>query len=600
MTNKFFITLCIIICSLNVFSQKNLQRNNLRTHEEKTKHEIKAPKIIGKEYVLLINNQTEFDNLASTIRLAIQKKQLNILVRIGPGTFYYKTGHINLNGINNPKLSIRIEGNKTRLIAKGRDYTPRENRHPSEVDYGHCILSDRFEYLNFDGEYSQLESLVEVVDEKNKTCRIRTDLPNQNGNGASIQLNEWYMVRTYPITKIKKGYLYFTATDLEYNKVRKCYNVNYDYAISKIMPRYAIKNLKNHAPFSINNNTINFPQGVRAIHECENSQFLILYKNNINYFHLNGIDFVGSSDKEQLLYVRYVKANKVMISNCTFRYIKSTILRYDYTDNLCFANNTIENCFGRGVWTTNGLYHTMIIGNKFYRTIKTIEQPACITCNCENYYIADNVFMDFGGIAISAGIKYTQKQTAPVSGIIENNEIYYTKDYHDFMEKFSLIDGGAIYLSSQHDETIVRYNYIHNYCGIDSRRSIYCDDGCYNVKIYGNLIYQPDNSNAVFSWLTSASKNNMKLNTGIDFMYNVIWGKYKFEEREHSNCVHGKNVIIYSKDRPLNVLKNFAHQEDDIFLKETLPMDETLRFSNETMRFIQSLPTYKGISKWLK
>ncbi len=589
----------IILFSLNCIAKTNIQLEKIKRYEAKAKSEIKTPPIIGTEYVITANNQTEFDNLASTIRQAIQKRQQNILVKIGSGTFYYKAGHININGIDNPKLSIRIEGNGTRLVAKGSDYTTRMNRYPSEVDYGHCFLSDRFEYLNFDGEYSQLESLVEVVDEKNKTCRIKTNLPNQKGNGASIQLNEWYMVKTYPISKIKGGYLYFTATDLEYNKTRKCYNVNYDYGISKVMPRYVIKNLKSLTPFSINNKTINFQQGVRSIHDCENSQFLILYKNNINYFHLTGIEFIGSSDKEQLIFSRYVKAKKILISGCKFQYIKSVIFRCDYTDNVCFSDNTIENCFGMGV-TTRDCNRTSITRNKFYRTVKSINRSTCITCISENFYVADNEFKDFGGSAFFIGLNYTQKQTAPVSGIIENNEIYYTKDYHDFMEKFSLIDGGAIYLSSQHDETIVRYNYIHNYCGIDSRRSIYCDDGCYNVKIYGNLIYQPDNSNAVFSWLTSASKNNLKLNTGIDFMYNVIWGKYKFEEREHSSCVHGKNVIIYSKGRPLNVLKNFANQEDDIFVKETLPVDGTLRFSSETMRSIQSLPTYKGISKWLK
>lgn len=583
---------------MNGTAQQTIQKEKFRKYEKKAKYEITNPKKIGKEYVISIDSQDDFEKMYSHIWMAIKERHYNILVKIAPGTYFYKKGHLNLNGIDNPQLSIRIEGGDTRLVAKGEDYTPTSNNFLGNVDYGHCFLTNQFDYLDFDGVYTQPESLVEIVNEKSKLCRVKTYLPNLDGKGASIQLNEWYMVKTYPITRIKGGYIYFTATDLEYVKGQNCYNVNYDYGVSKVMPRYVAKNLKGQSPFAIYKNKVLFSQGVNAIHECTNSQFLVLYKNHINCFQLKGIEFVGSSDTEQLLYVRNVKANKVEINDCKFKYIKSTILRCDYADNVFFTNNVIENCFGRGVWSRNDCNHTTITGNQFYRTIKAVDQSSCVTCYSENYYIANNVFKDFGGMAISVGLKYTQKQVAPISGIIENNEIYYSQVYHDFMKRFSLTDGGAIYVSTQNDETIIRYNYIHGYSGIKSRRSIYCDDGCYNTKIYGNVIRQPESSDiAVFQWF---SKGTSKSNAGVDFMYNVIWGKYKMEEREKSDCVHGKNVVIYTGERPQNVLKNFAAQEVDVYVNEPMLRNSLTELSPSTMKAIMNLPTYQGMKKWFE
>ncbi len=587
----------LLFYTLSVDSQSTISSKMFRTHESKAWVEVKSPKLFGKEYVVTINTQKEFDSIQQKVYKAIKSNYTNIIVKIGPGVFFYRNNHFNLNGINNSQLSIRVEGNGTKLVAAGNDYTTSLNHFNGDVDYGHIFLTDNLDYLDFDGGYSQLQSLVEVVNEKSKLCRIKTDLPSQDASGASIQLNEWYMVRTYPIIKIKGGFVYFVASDLKYDKAKKCFNTNYDYGVSKILPRYLIKNLKGSSPFSICKGRINFPQGVNAIHECCNSQFLVLYKNDINYFHLKGIEFVGSSEKDQLIYIRRVNAKKVLITDCAFRYINSVILRCDYADNVCFTNNIVENCFGKGVWSRNDCNHTTITDNHFYRTVKTIDQSACISCISENFYVANNVFRDFGGMAIATGLKYTQKQVAPISGIIENNEIFYSQDYHDFMKKNSLIDGAAIYLSTQNDETIIRYNYIHGYTGIHSRRSIYCDDGCYNAKIYGNIIEQPDNGNAVFAWF---SKGSPKSNTGISFMYNVILGKYKLEERPNSDCVHGKNIIIYSDVQPQNVLKNFANQEDDIFVKEPILKEGIENISNTSLNAIRNLPTYEGMKKWLK
>ena len=230
----------LVLCTLNVAAQRNIQSKHLAKSESSRYDVVKTPRINGSEYVLRISTQAEFDKIDVKLR-SLAGKYRNVLVKINPGVFYYKNKHLYLGGINNSELSLRIEGDRTTLIAKGNDYTRRSNRYNGDLTFGHCFLTDQLEYLGFNGDYSQLSSPIEIVNEKSKLCRLKVSLPDIDASGAYIQLNAWYMIKSYPITKIKGGYLYFTATDLTYINSNKCYNVNYDYGISKILPRYVIK-----------------------------------------------------------------------------------------------------------------------------------------------------------------------------------------------------------------------------------------------------------------------------------------------------------------------------------------------------------------------
>lgn len=589
-----------LFCASNIAAQRNIQAK-LLTKLESSKHNVvKTPRISGSEYVLRISTQAGFDKIDVKLRSLIGKYR-NIVVQINPGVYYYKNKHLYLGGINNSELTLRIEGDKTILVAKGNDYTRRTDRYPGDVNFSNCFLTDQLDYLDLNGDYSQALSQIEIVNENSKLCRLKVNLPDVDATGAYIQLNEWYMIKSYPITEIKGGYLYFTATDLAYINSSKCYNVNYDYGISKIMPRYVIKNLKDAKSAYVQKGELFFPQQVSAIHECTASQFLMLHSDSFKYFHLKGIDFIGNNSADQLFSIRKVKADKILITGCSFRYIKSPILRCINTNNLVFSDNIVQDCFGNALWSYNNSANTVITNNVFTRTIHQIDRSSCILCFGEKFYVANNVFKNFGGMAVFAGIKYNQPKTAPNSGIIENNEVFYTNDYLDFMRKYSLIDGGAIYLSTHTDGIIVRYNYIHGFGGIDSKRSIYCDDGCYDTKIYGNVIVQPNDEQAVFEWYSSgAAAKTSKSNTGIDFMYNVIWGKYKLEERSESDCIHGKNVVIFTGERPQNVLKNFAVQEEDVFVSEPILRNSLKELTPASMKAIISLPTYQGMKKWFE
>ena len=76
-----------LLFSLNCFAKKPIQKKNLVRHEAVIATTINTPVILGKEYVIRINTQGDFDNLANFVRKAIQQRQRNILVRIGEGIF---------------------------------------------------------------------------------------------------------------------------------------------------------------------------------------------------------------------------------------------------------------------------------------------------------------------------------------------------------------------------------------------------------------------------------------------------------------------------------------------------------------------------------
>ena len=71
-------------------------------------------------------------------------------------------------------------------------------------------------------------------------------------------------------------------------------------------------------------------------------------------------------------------------------------------------------------------------------------------------------------------------------------------------QQYTLMDGGAIYISTRLDDVVIRYNYIHNVKGMKDNRGIFCDDGAKNLKIYGNVFYGIHNSYCVDSRLVES------------------------------------------------------------------------------------------------
>ena len=181
-----------------------------------------------------------------------------------------------------------------------------------------------------------------------------------------------------------------------------------------------------------------------------------------------------------------------------------------------------------------------------------------------NAYVANNDFVDFNYCAISLGYISVDKESYLPSSIVENNRISWSKSWGKLMQLYGLCDGGAIYIATNNKRCILRNNVILNFGGHGSNRGIYCDDGAYNVTIYGNVITGTQNSYDIDS--RDCSKNPQRqrpvgydVNTYNYIGYNICSGKLNMHgssAKKPNNCCFENNVIVGVSDSNESVVKN--------------------------------------------
>lgn len=546
-------------------------------------------KNLGSPYIIEIKTQRDLSSLNSNVRKAIKNGEQNIIVRLSSGKYYYNRLPVYLYNLKAKDVSISIVGNDTYLIAGGVDF---ESGAYIEAQRANVYLNSNNKMINLYDEVRYSQSGVDIIDEKTKECRIRSGESLQYARGMVIQLSEWFHSPAYKVEKIENGFIYFIAHDLKYDEAKKCYNVNYDLKMHATNPRYRIF----------------YPQIFHKqtgyLHECSESRFLILYRVELKSFNMTGLNFIGASKgKSSLLYFREVQADKICIENCHFEYVNESLVRLKKTNNFVYKNNSSRNCSYGALFSDVDCENTIVKDNSFYRMGGSWTNCSCITCLGKNFAVLNNKFEDIGYISISAGYHSKQGIQMVTKGVIEGNEICLGQEYYDHCEKYSLVDGGAIYLSTLSEEIIVRYNCIHNYRGIFSNRAIYLDDGAMNVKIYGNVIWGVTNAHSILSWRAKSVNNRiLQSNDGIDFYYNVIWGKYKFDERINSSCIHGRNIILFGKGEsvPQCEMTNFKyHESDDIFSGVAVKNGKII-IPDKAMQVLRKYPTYSRMIKWIE
>lgn len=187
---------------------------------------------------------------------------------------------------------------------------------------------------------------------------------------------------------------------------------------------------------------------------------------------------------------------------------------------------------------------------------------ACISAR-GNSYIARNVFENFNYSAVALGCKSKYTEKFP-SSIVEKNIFLWTPEWEQKMKIYALVDGGAIYISTCNKRTIVRHNTILNFGGHGYNRAIYCDDGAFNVTIYGNVIKGTRNSYDIDSRDCSRKWKKQKdtpycPNTGNYIGYNVCDGKLKLEGASAVNdngCIFENNIIVSKHDEENSIIRN--------------------------------------------
>lgn len=579
---------CLIAISVSVYGQSPAE-SSYRSFELYKVTQEHVTLSTGQLFRIRVNSQSDVANINTSIRNAIKKGEKNIEVQFASGVFYYDRLALYLYKINDKRVSISIRGNNTVLVSAGNDYV--NGKYVTSFDRNNLFLDKDRNIVNYYGDVQRAVAKVEVLSTKSKECRIKLEGDISYTPGLCIQLSEWFHCPVYEVTMVKDGYIYFIANDLSYDSAKKCFNVEYDNAIGGVNPRFRVID----------------PSLVRkydsAVHECAVAQFLILYQMKLKSFSISGIRFLGCANgKEALMYFRDVDAESICIQDCQFEWMNNLVCNLKNTNNFEFKRNEVSNCSYGAVNSAVDCSGTIVKDNSFYRMGKGWTNGSIVACHGANFTVAGNRFEDFGYSAVSTGYNHKWGKKRVTGGVIENNEIWYGDEYFSNCEKYTLMDGGAIYVSTLSDEIIVRYNYIHDYRGVRSNRAIYCDDGAMNVKIYGNVISNIPGSHAVFSWRAKSVNSKVSgSNDGICFFYNVIWGTYKLDERPNSSCIHGKNLILYADGEvaPMNELVNFKYQEQDSVFSGAQVVNGKLVLPQAAMEELKQFPTYEKICQWL-
>jgi hypothetical protein len=195
---------------------------------------------------------------------------------------------------------------------------------------------------------------------------------------------------------------------------------------------------------------------------------------------------------------------------------------------------------------------------------------ACI-CTRGNAYIANNKFIDFNYSAIRGGHRAKNQEDYPKI-MVENNIFLWTPEWEQKMKIYGLTDGGAIYISTCNKRAIVRHNTILNFGGHGHNRAVYCDDGAFNVSVYGNVIkgtrnsYDIDSRDCSKKWKRDGCIGVCP-NTGNYIAYNICDGKLKLEGASairDNGCVFENNVIVGRRNEGQDIISNIRHTDSAI------------------------------------
>ena len=529
---------------------------------------------------IVVNNQVEFDGLQEKLTNTIKTGKRNICVTLLPGTYVTKEKHIVLKGITAADTKIHIKGKDAVLVPSGREYQDGDT-YQGTFSTDNCWMNgtedmETWSYIRY------ADGLVEVLDTIKKLCQIKckdTFPKDTDFSNAYILIPHWYQSSVYKIDKIDKHYIYFTADDLKASSYGG-YNVNDDYNYGKKGIRYKLCNVETGEDYlHLSHGKVHLPNGVTSVCEGKTHNFLTIQNCNFSLVEIKGICFLGSAFDESASTIRIQnsKCKKIRIHKCGFYGMRGNVISVTASPNVKIDNNQFEDCYCYGIKSNNESAKTVVEKNIFKSMGKRMTNTPCVRCQGTNYRVSDNVFLNFGYGGISTGVWYKNKMKQPCCGIIENNDLSFDQDYIDRIDNYGIIDGGAIYLATKHTSAIIRNNYIHGFSGRKSNRGIFCDDGAYNIEIYGNVITNIANSRCIDSRrVPKVERSNTpesdieRANVNIVIRDNVVDGSIRFEAHEDPNngCVKGVNYILPDQDGkvPQMTIDHVAVQEDDIIL----------------------------------
>ena len=482
---------------------------------------------LGRTYNITISTQEEFNKINESITTAIRNGKTNIKINIKKGTYKFHDGQIILNNEHFKNTSLRIEGHGLVIITGLGENLP---------------LSEPWTELFF------AEGRVKVIDIDDKICFLsyKNTLPKeQYKNFIKLQLTQSYRAPVYKIIKIDGEGLYFIASDLKKNGTD--YNVNDDYTYSQQHPRFRLydESQKN---------------------DCVSSSFIDVTNCKLRCLSISNITFRMNKGDKPLISLHNFNSDNTTIKKCTFDGIGLYGILGINSNNITVAKCLFSKTAGNEICFGGGSKNVYIVDNIFTNCGLSLGNTHCVVCNEAEYYIARNNFVDFGYSAIGVGLWHGHDKKKLSQGVIEHNEMYYTQTYFNNKDKYTLMDGGAIYTWCQNDGTIIRYNYIHDFTGMCDNRGIFCDDGASNISIYGNVILNTPNSYCIDLRRVKDHKASLKNNSNNIMANNLVDGAVRFQgyEGENRQVLKGQNIVIREegKEAIVNVFDNLESLDD--------------------------------------
>lgn len=522
-------------------------------------------------YKIRVTNQLEFDGLNTSIHEAANGGYTKIKVDFKPGTYFFKEKHLTIGDIRNSNLSLVFNGNGAVIVSVGRDVVstvtiPDYDYHASVVDLNNNT------YINVWPELQYAEADVEVLNPITKVCRLECNglESHKASEGAYIMITAWCRSYYYKIERIEAPYIYFTADNLaagiSWSSVRKGYNVNNDWICRGEKPRYRLCNLE--------------PMNKGKVHVCEAQTFLTDVWGQLQRLDINGFVFLGNkttgdenSSASSLLVLNNVKAEEISVTDCRFVGQNSRVIAISKTAGVRIEKNYFEHNFQGGIVSYNSSTDTRIVGNEFEYNGEDLSASRCVTCSGTDYCVAENTFRNFGYCAISVGVPYASTKENESSGTVENNNLWYDDDWSDEGWKHNIMDGGAIYLWTQNDGAVIRFNRIDGYSGASDNRGIFCDDGAFGFEIFGNIVTDITNSHCIDSRrFASCEKVTGPTNINNKIYGNIVDGSIKFQgnEMNENGCELGKNFFLLGEGEAMP--KNVYGNVDSENAEETVEM----------------------------
>lgn len=522
--------------------------------------------------ILKVESQKDFDGIKTILYERIVKGDKNIVVDFTKGRYYYKTQHIFFADKYFPDVSIKFKGNGATIISAGKDLRAGGGA-VKYVKGAGFIDAEGNDFENYSRMF-QSDSLVDILDENLKQCRIHCSELEGIGNidctNAFIRLTSWFTSFLYHVSKIEDSYVYFTADNLApgYTQYGN-YNVNYDYTVGKILPRFRLINL----PLG-GCEIVSTTQGLVSrssepvIHQCEAGFFIFFQNCELRHLSIEGFNVVGSRADSQIFRFSNLKAESIVVAKSTLSAARGIAIYVDGTDNVTVKSCEFHDNYQDVVNFTNTCANATVKNNTFNNNGKGVVNSFSVICRGGNYLISKNDIWDFNYGAIGVGVWHKAAEgSRPSYGVVERNHIYYTPSYIKDKASWTLVDGGAIYLWSKNDGAVISHNFIHDYEGMDSNRGIYCDDGTCYCSIYGNIVLNIGNC---YSIDLRRSLMLDRLNIGLKSnIYNRIYGnafnnRFRFQGRTgDSTSVKGGNTILVKEGRALPRI------EEDNLVKES-------------------------------